>query len=66
MEALQKRLLAELNVENALPFDPYKDELQNANIFPILIKEPEVSPKWGGQYVNAEISLLRGDKMTRG
>ena len=32
----------------------------------MLDEEPEVSPKWGDQYVNAQILLPRGDKMARG
>ena len=32
----------------------------------MLGKEPEVAPKWGDRYVNAEILLLRGDTMARG
>ena len=31
----------------------------------MLDEEPEVTPEWGDQYVNAEILLLRGDKMAR-
>ena len=34
--------------------------------FPCLDEEPEVTPEWVGQYVNAEMLLSRGDKMTRG
>ena len=58
--------LVELVVEDMLQYDPYEDKSQNAEIFPMLGKEPEVTPKWGDRYVNAEILLLRGDTMARG
>ena len=58
--------LVELGVEETLQYDPYEDKLQNAKMFPMLDKEPEVTPEWGDQYVNAEILLPRGDKMARG
>ena len=32
----------------------------------MLDEEPEVTPEWGDQYVNAEILLPRWDKMARG
>ena len=73
MELLYQRLgphammgdLVELGAEDTLQFDPYEDESQNAKTFPILDEEPEVTLKWGGQYVNAEILLPRRDKMAR-
>ena len=56
----------ELGVEDTLQYDTYEDELQNANTFPMLDEESEVTPEWGNQYVNAEILLPRGDRMARG
>ena len=74
MESLYQRLgphfevgdLVELGVEGMPEYDPYENKLQNAKTFPVLNEEPEVTPKLGEQYVNAEILLLRGDKMARG
>ena len=40
------RDLVELGVEDS---DPYEDVLQNAEMFTILDKEPEVTPEWGDQ-----------------
>ena len=59
------RDLVGLGVEVTLQYNPYEDELQNAKMFPMLDKEPEVTPE-GGQYVNAEILLPRGDTTARG
>ena len=55
MELLHKRLgphvmvrdLVELGAEYTLQYNPYEDELQNIKTFPILGKEPEVTPEWG-------------------
>ena len=55
MESLQQRLcphatmrdLVELDVEDMLQYDPYENETQNDEVFPILYKEPEVTPEWG-------------------
>ena len=58
--------LVELDVEDTSQYDPYEDELQNAKMFPIFVKEPEETPEWGEQYVNSETLFLRGDIMTRG
>ena len=49
-----------------MQYDLYEGKSQNAKTFPILYEEQEVIPGWGDLYVNAEILLLRGDKMTRG
>ena len=35
-------------------------------MFPMLDEEPDVTPKWRSQYINAEILHLTADKMTRG
>ena len=53
--------LVDLDVEETPQYDPYEDELQNAETFPMLDEEPEVTPEWGEQYVNAEILFQRGD-----
>ena len=74
MESIHQRLgpqaemgnLVELGVEDTPQYDQYDDKLQNAETFPMLDKEPEVTPEWGNQYVNAEILPPRGDKMARG
>ena len=74
MESLQQvmgpharlRDLVNMSVEETMQYDPYEDESQNAETFPMLDKEPEVTPEWGDQYVNAEILLPRGDNMARG
>ena len=74
MESLCQRLgpytevqdLLELGVEDTLQYDPYDDESQNAEKFPILEEEPGSTQEWENQYVNTEILLLRGDRMTRG
>ena len=55
--------LVDLGVEETPQYDPYEDKLQNAETFPMLDEEQEVTPKWGDQYVNAEILLPRGDKI---
>ena len=60
------RDLANLGVEETPQYNPYKDESQNAETFPMLDEEPEGTPEWGDQYVNAVILLPRRDKMTRG
>ena len=73
MESLYQKLgpqamardLVELGVEDILQYNPYEDRSQNVQMFPILDKEPQVNPEWGGQYVNAEILLLRVDRMAR-
>ena len=74
MKALHQRLghhamvrdLVELGVEDMLQYNPHEDKSQNAKTFPILDKEPEVTPELGDQYVNETILLPRGDKMARG
>ena len=51
MESLHQRLgphamvrdLVELGVEDRPWYDPYKDELQNADMSPILNEEPEAT-----------------------
>ena len=60
------RDLVELGVEDTPQYDPYKNKLHNVKTFPNSDKEPEVTAEWGDQYVNAEILLPRGDKMTQG
>ena len=73
MESLHQKLgphaglrdLVELGVQETPQYDPYEDELQDAKTFPIFDEEPDVTPEWGGQYVNAEKLLPRGDKMAR-
>ena len=57
--------LVDLGVEETPQYDPYEDKSQNAETFPMLDEEPEITPKWGDQFVNAEILLPRGDKMAR-
>ena len=65
IKLLQQRLgpqatvevLAELGVEYTLQYNPSEDELQNSGILPTLNDKPEVTPKGGGQYLNAEILL---------
>ena len=55
MEYLHQRLsphaevrgLIELGVEDTLQYVPYEDESQNAEMFPILDKEPKVTQQWG-------------------
>ena len=41
------RDLVKLDVKDALQYNPYEDELQNAETFPKLDEEPEVTPEWG-------------------
>ena len=53
------------SVENTQHYDPYEEESQMAEMFHILDEEPDATPEWGDQYVNAEILFLRGDRMTR-
>ena len=57
--------LVELVAEDTLHYNPYEDELQNAEMFPILDEGPVVIPEWGDQYVNAEILLPRVNSMAR-
>ena len=40
--------LIELGAENIPQYDPYEDNVHNAEIFPILGEEPEVTLEWGG------------------
>ena len=42
-----------------MKYNPYEDKSQNAVMFPILDKEPEVTPEWGDKYFNAKILFLR-------
>ena len=58
--------LVDLGVEETLQYDPYENELKYVETFPMLDEEPDITPKWGDQYVTAEILLPRGDKMSRG
>ena len=51
--------LAGLGAADMPQCDSYEDESQNADTLPNLDEEPEVDP-------DAEILLLRGDKMARG
>ena len=62
----ERRDLVELGVEDMLLYDPYEYKAQNAETFPMLDEEPEVTPEWGDQYVKAEVLFLRGDNMARG
>ena len=39
------RDLVNLGVEETLQYDPDKDESQNAETFPMLDEEPEMTPK---------------------
>ena len=39
--------LVDLSVEETLQYDPYEDESQNAETFPMLDEEAEVTPEWG-------------------
>ena len=74
MESLHQRLghhaevrdLVELGVKYTLQYNPYDDKSWNAEMFPILDKESEVTPEWEDQYVTVEILLPRGDRMARG
>ena len=74
MESLHQRFgphtevkdLAELGIVDMPQYETYKDESQNADTFPALDKEPEVTPDWGNQYFNAEILCPRGNKMSGG
>ena len=45
--------LSKLCVENPPKYDQYEDKPQNNDTFPMLDEEPEVSPRWGDQYINA-------------
>ena len=54
-----------MGVEETPQNDSYENESQYAETFLILNEEPEVYLKWGDQYVNANILLLRGDEMAR-
>ena len=73
MESLYQRLvpcavagdLANLGAEDILQYDPYENESLNEEAFLICDEEPEVTPEWGDQYLNAKLLLLRGDKMAR-
>ena len=55
-ESLHQRLdphaevrdLVKLGVEDTPQYNPYENELQNGETFPILDEEPEVTPKGGG------------------
>ena len=49
--------LVELGVEDMLQYNPHEDNLQNAEPFPILDEESEVTPEWEEQ---------RGQIMARG
>ena len=60
------RDLVELTVEDTPQYNSYEDELQNAKTFPMLGEKSEVTSEWGYQYVNANLLLLRGNKMARG
>ena len=41
------RELVEHGVENTPQYVPYEDELQNAEIFPMLNERPDVIQEWG-------------------
>ena len=43
-----------------------RTKVQNAETFPMLDEEQEVTPEWGDQYINTKMLLTRGDKMARG
>ena len=58
--------VAELGIENTLQYDLDENRLRNAETFHAFNEEPEVTPEWGGQYLNAEMLLPRRDRMTRG
>ena len=60
------RYLVELGVEDTLQCNAYEDESQNAKTFPMLDEKSGITPNRGDHYVNAEILLPRGDRMTRG
>ena len=60
------RDLVKLGVEETPQYDPYKDESQNAEKFPMLDEKPKVTPEWGDQYKITEILLPRGCNMSRG
>ena len=55
--------LVELGAEDTVQYDLSEDNSQKGKTFPMLDEEPEVSPEWGDQYVNALILLLRGTKL---
>ena len=73
MESLHQRLspqvmvndIGDLSTEDMSQFDLYEDKSQNVETFPSLDEEPEVTPMWGGQYLNAKILLWGGDNMAR-
>ena len=44
--------IAEMGAEGTMQYDLYDDNSQNAETFPSLDEEPEVTPEWGDQYVN--------------
>ena len=63
MESLYQRfgpqamvdIFTDLGAEYMPQHHAYEDESQNIKTFPSLDKEPEVTPEWGYQYLNAEI-----------
>ena len=67
MESLHQKLgpqammddLVYLAAADMLQYYPYEDESQHVETFLILHEEPEVTPEWGGKYLNTEILLLR-------
>ena len=56
--------LEDIVLDNTQQYDPYKDEAQNEQIFPLLAEELEPMPEVGNHYIGAEILLPRGDKKT--
>ena len=46
--------------------DDLQNHSQNAETLPKLDEKPQVAPKWGHQFTNAEILLPIRDKIARG
>ena len=57
--------LVDLGVQETPQYVLYEDKLHNAETFPMLAEEPEITPEWRDQYVNAEKLLQGWDKMAR-
>ena len=69
MESLHQRLgnqaeeddMADLSADGMTQYNPYEDESQNVDTFPMLDEEPEVTYKWGGPILKCNIiNLERG------
>ena len=49
--------LVVLSSEDMLKYDSYQEKSQNADMFLILDKQPEVTSEWWDQYMNEKIFL---------